>query len=136
MITETKGGMISLRWVWGVRLRLYVEGNKLWVEGNKLRVEGNKLWAEGNRLWVEGDKLYAAGSKLYAEGDKLKAEGDKLYAAGTKLRAEGDKLWVEAVMEALGNVRLSWINWNEKYRSFECRLENGEVFGFELEKEK
>ena len=36
--TATK--CLSLSFVWGIRL-------KLWAEGNKLRAEGNKLWAEG-----------------------------------------------------------------------------------------
>lgn len=31
---------ISLKFVWGVYL-------KLWAEGDKLRAEGDKLWAEG-----------------------------------------------------------------------------------------
>ena len=33
-------GSISLAFVWGIRL-------KLWAEGDKLRAEGDKLWAEG-----------------------------------------------------------------------------------------
>ena len=40
-------GSISLAFVWGIRLRL-------WAEGDKLRAEGAKLWAEGAKLWAEG----------------------------------------------------------------------------------
>jgi len=58
MEIKTKG--ISLKFIWGIRL--------------KLRAEGDKLYAEGSKLWAEGDKLYAEGDKLYAEGGKLWAE--------------------------------------------------------------
>ena len=78
MKIKTKG--ISLKFIWGIRL--------------KLRAEGLKLRAEGNKLW--------------AEGDKLRAEGDKLWAEGYKLWAEGDKLWAEAIIEAYGNITLKW----------------------------
>ena len=39
--------MLTLDFVWGIRLQLR-------VEGNKLRAEGDKLWAEGDKLWAEG----------------------------------------------------------------------------------
>ena len=61
MTTEAKTGVVSLRWVWGVRLRLYAEGSKLYAEGSKLYAEGDKLRAEGNKLRAEGDKLWAEG---------------------------------------------------------------------------
>jgi hypothetical protein len=38
---------ISLKFVWGVYL-------KLRAEGDKLRAEGDKLWAESDKLWAEG----------------------------------------------------------------------------------
>jgi cell division protein FtsB len=82
---------ISLKFVWGVYL-------KLRAEGDKLRAEGDKLWAEGDKLW--------------AEGNKIRAEGDKLRAEGRKLRAEGDKLWAEGVIEAYGNVTIEWTSYN------------------------
>jgi len=44
---------LSLDFIWGIRLKLWAEGNKLWAEGDKLRAEGDKLWAEGNKLWAE-----------------------------------------------------------------------------------
>ena len=47
-------GSISLAFVWGIRLRL-------WAEGDKLRAEGAKLWAEGGKLRAEGGKLWAEG---------------------------------------------------------------------------
>lgn len=66
------------------------------------------VWGIYLKLLAEGDKLRAEGSKLRAEGSKLKAEGDKLWAEGGKLWAEGDKLWAEAVIEAYGNVTIEW----------------------------
>ena len=72
--------IISVGFVWKIRL--------------SLRAEGDKLWAEGNKLW--------------AEGDKLRGEGSKLWSEGSKLWAEGDKLWAEAVIEAYGNVTIEW----------------------------
>ena len=45
---------ISLKFVWGMYLKLLAEGNKLLAEGDKLWAEGNKLRAEGNKLWAEG----------------------------------------------------------------------------------
>ncbi len=83
-----------------------------------------RLRADGNKLYAEGDKLWAEGNKLWAEGNKLRAEGDKL-------RAEGDKLWAELILETYGNIKLEWENWNEKYQSYECHLDNGEVYGFD-----
>ena len=65
-------------------------------------------WNYRLKLRAESDKLRAEGYKLWAESDKLRAEGDKLRAEGYKLRAEGDKLWVEAVLEAYGNVTIEW----------------------------
>ena len=104
---------------WKCRLKLYAEGNKLCAEGKKLWAEGNKLCAEGNKIWAEGNKLCAEGKKLWAEGDKL--------------CAEGNKIWAEIIIETFGNIKLEWKNWNDKYRSYECHLENGEVYGFDLE---
>ena len=67
--------------------------------------------------------------KLHAEGNKLHAEGNKLHAEGSKLRAEGDRLWAEAILKAYGkNIKIEWKNWNKKYNSYECHLENGEVY--------
>jgi hypothetical protein len=120
---------LGLKFIWNIRLKLWAEGNKLWAEGDKLRVEGNKLWAEG-------DKLRAEGNKLRAEGNKLRAEGDKLRAEGNKLRAEGNKLWAEGIIEVYGNIKLEWKNYNEKYQSYGCHLETGEIFGYYDEKEK
>ncbi len=102
---------ISLNFVWGIRLKLWAEGNRLWDEGDR-------LWDEGSKLWDEGDNLRDEGSKLWAEGNKRMAEGDKL-------RAEGDKLWAEAILEACGNIKLAWTYENEKEI---CELETGEVF--------
>ena len=70
-------------------------------------------------------KLYI---KLYAEGDKLYAEGKKLYAEGDKLYAEGDIIWIGAIIEAFGNIKLEWKNFDKKYQSYECHLGNGLVF--------
>ena len=50
--------------------------------------------------------------KLHAQWEiriKLRAEGDKLWAEGDKLRAEGDIGWFTAIIEAYGNVIVSWV---------------------------
>ena len=47
--------------------------------------------------------------------------------ARLKLRAEGDKLWVEAIIEACGNIKLDW-RWNEVAQNYDCVLENGEHY--------
>ena len=39
--------VISLKFVWGVYL-------KLMAEGDKLMADGNKLWAKGSKLWEDG----------------------------------------------------------------------------------
>ena len=61
---------------------------------------------------------------------KLLAECNKLWAEGDKLLAEGNKLWAELIIETFGNIELEWKIWNEQYQSYECHLENGEVYGF------
>jgi hypothetical protein len=38
---------ISLKFVWGIYI-------KLREEGAKLRAKGDKLWAKGDKLWAEG----------------------------------------------------------------------------------
>ena len=80
-------------------------------------------WKERNKLWAEGDKLWA-------EGYKLRAEGYKLWAESDKLRAEGDIMFLAAVVEVYGNIPLEWKNWNDKHKSHECHLSNGEVYDF------
>jgi hypothetical protein len=112
-MSKIKAKALSLNFIWGIRIKLYAEGNKLWAEGNKLRAEGDKLYAEGNKLWAEGNKLYAEGNKLWAEGNKL--------------WAEGDKLWAESVLEVYGNIKLEWKYVSEK-NDYECWLETGEIF--------
>ena len=95
--------------------------NDAWVQRAELR-------AEADKLYVKADKLYAKGDELCAESNKLRAEGNRLWAGGDKLRAKGNKLWAEAVIAHHGNVMIEWKNWNEKARSYECHLGNGEVF--------
>ena len=87
-------------------------------------------WKMRLRSRAEGDKLYTESDKLYTESAKLYAESDKLCAKGAKLSAEGDKLWDEAILNVHGNVRLEWKNWNEAHQSYECHLDNGEVYDF------
>ena len=58
---------------------------------------------------------------------KLRAEGNKLWAEGDKLRAEGNKLWAEGVLEAHGNITLSW-EWVPAKNDNRCTLSTGEVF--------
>ena len=109
---------------------------KAWKERLKLREEGYKLYDEGSKLWAEGYKLHAEGDKLYAEGDRLWAEGSRLWAESSKLRAEGDRLWAELIIETFGNIKIEWKNWNSDYQSYECHLDNGEIYGFDLEDPK
>ena len=53
MEQKTKPGCVSLSFIWGIRLKLRAEGDKLYAEGNKLRAEGSKRYAEGDKLWAE-----------------------------------------------------------------------------------
>ena len=119
---------LSCQKEWKERCKLYAEGDKLRAEGNKLYAEGNKLYAEGNKLYAESGKLYAEGNKLYAEGDKLYAEGRELRAEGDKLYTEGDLIFINAVIKTFGNIKLEWKNWNDDKHSYECHLDNGEVY--------
>ena len=105
---------LDLNFIWGIRL--------------SLRAEGDKLCAEGSNFYAEGNKLRAESSKLCAEGNKLCAEGNKLRAEGNKLCAEGSKLWAEAIIQLYGNIQLKWKNYNLKKNDHECHLETGEVF--------
>ena len=72
--------------------------------------------------------------RLYADAHKIWVDPNKLYAEAKRLWAEGDRLWAEAILEAYGNIGLEWKNWNDQYQSYECHLENGEVYGFEEQK--
>ena len=83
-----------------------------------MKLKLHAAWSQRLKLRAEGDKLRAEGDKLWAEGDKLRAEGDKLMA-------EGDKLWAEAIIEAYGNIILSW-TWESDHG--ECTLENGDRY--------
>ncbi len=119
---------LSCQKEWKERCKLYAEGRELYAEGNKLYAEGDKLHDEGRELRAEGRKLYAESDKLHAEGDKLYTEGDKLYAEGNKLRAEGDLIFINAVIKTFGNIKLEWKNWHDDKHSYECHLDNGEVY--------
>jgi len=35
------------------------------------------------------------------------------------------------VISEHGNIGLEWTNWNEEHGGYECRLSNGEVYGFD-----
>lgn len=125
---STTKNTLTLSIAWGIR-------NKLLAEGNRLSDEGNKLWAEGYKFRVEGDKLLAKDGKIWAEGDRLLAEGDKLQSEGYKLQsegnkllAEGNKIWAESILEVFGNIKLEWKNFHNDKKSYECHLENGEVY--------
>lgn len=141
---QITGLKLSVQWSARQKLRakgvkLKAEGNRLRAEGDKLRDAGDTLWAEGDMLWADSAKLTADGAKLWAEGDKLKAEGDmlkaegntlkakgdELWAEGNKLGAESDRLWAEAIIEAYGNINLTWM-WRDGV--LDCELENGEIF--------
>lgn len=50
---------LSLKFIWGIRLKLRAEGRKLWSEGDKLVPEGYRLLAEGGKMMAEGDRLWA-----------------------------------------------------------------------------
>ena len=91
---------------------------------NSLQAE----WDERMRLHAEAHKLFAESNKLHVEADKLYAEAAKFRAEGAKLRAEGAKLWADAVFAKFGDVRLKWCGWHEDKHSYECHLENGEVY--------
>ena len=93
---------MKLQKEWKKRLKLCTEGRKIYDKGNKLRAENKKLYVEGNKFWVEGLKLYV----------------------------EGNKFWTEAILKVYGNIKVEWKNWNEEHQSYECHLENGEVYGF------
>lgn len=82
------------------------------------------------KRWEERLKLQIEGNKLYAEGNKLHVEGNKLCSKGFELHVESDRLWAKAILETYGNIILKWKNWNKKYQSCECHLENDEVYGF------
>ena len=50
---------LDLNFIWGIRLSLRAEGDKLCAEGSNFYAEGNKLRAEGNKLRAESSKLWA-----------------------------------------------------------------------------
>ena len=122
---------MKLLFGWKFRLKLRAEGEKLCAEGDKLWVEGDKLRTEGDNLRTGRYTLRAGSDKLCAEGEKLCAEGEKLRAEGNKLYAESKRLWAELILDTYGNIKLEWKNWSNEYGSYECHLENGEVYGFD-----
>ena len=94
-------------------------------KARKMKLRLHAAWTQRLKLWAKGDKLRAEGDKLWAEGNRLRAEGDKLRAESNRLRAEGDKLWAEAIIDAYGNITLSW-SWDTTHG--ECTLENGDRY--------
>jgi hypothetical protein len=81
-----------------------------WKQRIELRAEAEKLWVEGNKLWVECDSRRVEGYKLMAEANRL--------------MAEANKLWADAILEAYGNIKLEW-------KDYDCILENGERYKHE-----
>lgn len=109
---------LPLQKQWNEMLRLFAEGAKLHAESDKLRTK------EFAKFHADGDKLHPH------ELADLYHESDKLHAAGSKLYVEGDNIFLSAIIEKYGNCKREWKNWNTKYRSYECHLENGDVYGF------
>lgn len=89
-----------------------------------------KEWNERLKLRAEGDNLYTKGNNLRADGDNFYAEGNKLHSEGKKLYIEGDLVFINAILRENGNIKMEWKNWNEKNGSYECHLENGEIYDF------
>ena len=89
------------------------------------------VWKKRLKLRAECRKLYVENKKLYAEDKKLYVKCDILWARGDILWVRGSKLWVEAILNIYGNIIIEWKNWNKKHQSYECHLENGEVYGFD-----
>ena len=59
---------ISLKFVWGMYLKLWAEGNKLWAEGDKLWAEG-VIEAYGNVTieWKTNTHCVVDGTDEYTE---------------------------------------------------------------------
>ena len=123
METAVEKKSLGLNFTWNIRLNLIAEGDKLWMEGTKRREQGDMLWAEGAKY-----RTHKNGLKLWRQGTKLWVEGDRLRMEGVKLWEQGDKIWMEAIIEIYGNIEISWKNYSEEKKNFECYLENGEVF--------
>ena len=119
-----------------------IEWRKIIKEGNKLNEEGkNKLLPDWERrlkyleqsvkLREESIKLWEESIKLWEESVKLREESNKVREEGDKVKETGNSYWKGRVLAAYGNIAMSWDKWNEKYQSFECRLENGEVYTYD-----
>jgi hypothetical protein len=90
-----------------------------------MKLKLTEQWNKRLDLRAEGEKLLAEGEKLLAEGNRLTAEGSKLLTEGDKLRVEGETLWIDAILEAYGNITVEWKFNGEDY---DCILENGERY--------
>ena len=86
------------------------------------------------KAWEEYKGLNAEGVKLFLEGYRPYAKGANLYAEGQKCLSQAKRLWRKAVRSVYGDMAWEW-TWNKKWQSFECRLANGEVYGFTEEGE-
>lgn len=75
------------------------------------------------------DFIWKIRLQLRANGRKLLFEGDDLRDEGERLEIEGNKLWAEAILEAYGNIRMEWVEWDNKSQDYKCKLflTNGEI---------
>ena len=122
--------MLKLKDAWSKRLALKAEGNKLWEQGADLCDRADKIRdrvrGKGGEFLACGGVQQAKSAKLWAEGAQIRAEGDRLRAGGYKLWADSTLVWAEAVLNAYGNVTMTWA-WNTPHG--ECTLENGDTYG-------
>ena len=66
--------------------------------------------------------------KEFEEKQTTKLNLSLFWSFRMKLRAEGDKLWAESIIEAYGNIKIEWKNYSSEKDSYECHLENGDVY--------
>jgi len=87
------------------------------------------IWGIRMRLRSEAEKILAEGEKISTEGDKLIAEGTKIRAEGKKLRVDGDIIWEQAILEFQGKDNIKGVHCNIKVEwksDTHCILETGE----------
>lgn len=91
--------------------------------------ELQEAWEKRLALVAEGWKLFTEGGKSTVVGEIICPKIAKLLAKGWKLQSDGELLWKNAVIGVHGkDMTMTWVNWNEEKKSYECHLGNGEVY--------
>ncbi len=131
---------INLKKVWKLRMKLRTKAKKIETELQNKEVQSLKLnletinvsrqieYENGIYKSEKDEVLSDYSNACYNDSLILKEECIKRSKEIINNIIESDKIWIDAVIKIYGNINIEWI-YNTKKNDYECKLENGEIYG-------